>query len=366
MILDMLHILLLIAVRLVLRCSARKIMPLMNSTCVSIVGGRFVNGLLGPVSMKRFGKPGTNEPRNVVGPPFSAQWSLRAHAIAAVNHHTCVIAIHGVETRREDEHVEFILGAVRERDARLGDFRDGRLLETDDVDVLAVKLLVIPGVAERSSRVEVVRLQFPCLLGVVNGFADLLADEFARFLVGGLVGRDIAECPEHEAESIPLLPRFFEDSFPLFRRDAHGRDLGFLEPESDGAVAYLFPDLVPAGIDRGPVFLRDGAVTAGYAVLRRPLEAGQLLHFLGDRRYHLHARGAVADYADAFIREVVRLWPFAVWSKESDDIKRRKKSQTGRMRQDGEAGRRERREGRKTTPTLYGTFHPKTSRCPGY
>src|SRR4051794_7276144 len=38
--------------------SALEIRSLMNSTCVSMVGGRFVNGLFGPVSMKRFGKPG--------------------------------------------------------------------------------------------------------------------------------------------------------------------------------------------------------------------------------------------------------------------------------------------------------------------
>ena len=64
--------------------------------------------------------------------------------------------------------------------------------------------------------------------------AILRPDEGRGGFVGVLVGGDVTEGAEHEAEPAAMLPGLLEDASPLLLGDAHGRHGALLEPEGDG------------------------------------------------------------------------------------------------------------------------------------
>ena len=136
-----------------------------------------------------------------LGPMF-----LQRLPAAPLDRHPSIIPINRIEPRRENDHIQLMYLPVRGLEPILRERGDGSLLDVDDVDAVAVELLVVAAVAEWSAGVEVVRGQFASFLGVLDRLRDLGADELAGFFVGFFGRGQVREGPEHEPEAVSHVP----------------------------------------------------------------------------------------------------------------------------------------------------------------
>lgn len=234
---------------------------------------------------------------------------VEGDAVAAFDVQLAIRAVEGVEAGRADQHVEGVERAIGQSSPCSRDLGDGVLSDIDDVDILAVKGLVVARVAQRTAVVQRLGCQLAPLLGVPDNLRDLGPDELAGGFVGGLVGGQVGKSAQQETDPATLVPAFLVDALSLLRGHVEGFDRGLDEARAGEGRACTAPQLVVRPVDLVALLAGHGATHRGDAVLRRSLEREQRADFWRYRRDELYARGPVADDADLFIGEVVRFRP---------------------------------------------------------
>ena len=140
-------------------------------------------------------------------------------------------------------------------------------------------------------------------LGIVDDFADLLADEFGGRVIGSAVGRDIAVGAEHEVEAA-FLPEALVGLLAFLVADLEGGCLRGVVREARGGVLGFVQDFSVVGLDLLEEGLIHRAVLGRNRVLRSALEDRQMLGFTRDHRNRLDAAGTRADHCDSLAFEL--------------------------------------------------------------
>ena len=141
-------------------------------------------------------------------------------------------------------------------------------------------------------------------LGVVDGGADLLADQVLDDLVAvdvdGLVGPELRQ----DVDEVAGGPGTFEPLTTLGIAELPAHD-GLLRIGHAGhRLARLLAIGGAVALEQVPAIGRRGAVVGGQREIRRALEHGEVRGLLGDQRDRLNARRAGADHGDALAGEV--------------------------------------------------------------
>ena len=211
----------------------------------------------------------------------------------------------GVEARREHDDVELVVLAPGPQSG-LGEGLDRVLADVDQRDVVAVEGLVVVR-ARRGPLRDVgvaTRAQQLGRRGVVDGLADLLADELGGRVVRPLVEDQVVEGLEHEVEPAGL-PTLLEDAVALgvvghVVVRASGRTHG----EAEHVVACHRPDFGVGVLDGAPEVVVEVVVLGRHDVVRGALEDRQVLGRLGDVGDRLDPRRSRADDGHALAGEV--------------------------------------------------------------
>ena len=213
----------------------------------------------------------------------------------------------GVEARGVDDDVELVV-ALGGAQALLGDAHQRRLADVDQPDVGPVEGLEVVGLHRHALHAEAVVARDQLLgdLGILDPPADALGDVFGELGVGLLVGEDLAEVRQPDAEARPVVELVPQRQPLLAAHLVEAAAVGLVHEAARRARAGG-EDLVVAPADVGHLALGDRPVVERAAPVRPALEDGELAHLVGDLADHLDAGGAGADHGDALARHVDRL-----------------------------------------------------------
>ena len=206
---------------------------------------------------------------------------LKALTSPSLNPHPRIIPINGIKPRGENDNIQLMHRPILRLDPILNKLHNGRLLQIHNIDIVLIKLLIIPRITQRPAGVKILRRQLPRLLRIFDDLGDLLADEFTCLLVRRLVVCNVAKRVEHEAEPVAFVPCILVDALAFLGADVECLRRRFCEAEGYDRTAHLVPNLVVSVVDALSVLRINGPVAAGDAVLWGALEANKAFDLLG-------------------------------------------------------------------------------------
>jgi hypothetical protein len=206
--------------------------------------------------------------------------------------------------------IKFVLNIVRRYDPLCCDFDDWGFLQTYDLNVVPVELLVVAGVTNWSTGKHLGRNELMCLFRVLDFGKDFWLDELGGSVVCSFIGRDVPEIFKHEPESSPSLPCSFVDLVSLLFADTERLPVRFLGPKSKEAVVFgIFPNLGVVLIDGTAILLHNRTLATWNAELRVLLEVQKLRHIFRYRGDDLDSSGAIVDHSHAPFTEINTFGP---------------------------------------------------------
>src|SRR5271163_4867927 len=209
-----------------------------------------------------------------------------------------------VEAGRVDDNVELVF-AIAGLDAFGRDALDWSLLDTDQLNVVAVVSLVVFGFQRHALGAErmILGRQLFCDRGILHARADLLAHKLGEVLVGNAVGHDVPEVAQPFAEPRPR-PQLLVHRSPFLAREIEGRaPIEFME-KSAGSFFAPFVNLGIGSLEAPLSLVINQRVSERWAVVRRALEDRKMADFFGDDWDHLDRGSAGADDCDPLAGEI--------------------------------------------------------------